>query len=152
MESKSEPEQMHVQKELAQGGQPCLLGDTGILGSWFGEVGGGEKLGGLCWPWLGTICCTCGWQSPLCSPHEAGNSLVVHHLLPRGWCRGLAGPTGWAAWVLSQAGAPNPWWSPLSIFSMVGDQEQPMDLRNPVFPHPLAQGAVAGLGEGEAGD
>lgn len=29
------------------------------------------------------------------------DSLVSHHLLPRGWGRGLAGPAGWAACTLN---------------------------------------------------
>lgn len=31
-----------------------------------------EKPGGLCWSWLEIICCARGWQSLLCSQHEAG--------------------------------------------------------------------------------
>lgn len=37
------------------------------------------------------------------------DSLVSHHLLPRGWGRGLAGPAGWAACTLNQALVPSPW-------------------------------------------
>jgi hypothetical protein len=74
------------------------------------------------------------------------HSLVAHHLLPRGWGGGWQGPAGWAAWVLNQAGVPSPWQCPMYPYSVIGPLEQLMALRNRVFPHPLAQGPVAGWG------
>lgn len=63
------------------------------------------------------------------------DSLVSHHLLPRGWGRGLAGPAGWASCTLNQALVPSPWQSPCIHLSMIGGQEL-MALKNIVSPTP----------------
>lgn len=70
------------------------------------------------------------------------DSLVSHHLLPRGWGRGLAGPAGWAACTLNLV--PSPWQNPCIHLLMIGGQEL-MALKKTVSPTP-AQELAAGWG------
>lgn len=64
------------------------------------------------------------------------DSLVSHHLLPRGWGGGWQARQVGQHVFLIRLESPDPRKAPASVFSMIGGQEQLMALRNAVSPTP----------------